>query len=487
MFIQYFFDASFNHVSYLIGCQQAKVAIVIDPGRNVDQYVSAAQRAGLRLAAVAETHIPADYVSGAHELAARHGAPLFVSGEESNRFRYAYLSYYSHQLLRDGDHFNVGQLHFDVVHTPGHSPESLCLLLTDRAVGATKPMGVFTGDLLTLGALNSPEILLEGATGIEFADSDAQQMFASLNAFRELPEYCQVWPAHLQVNLPSDIASLIATSTVGYEKRFNPAFQIATGDEFSRQVRQDRPEINPSLARIKMINQAGPEMLTTQAPQPHEAGMLRYAARVGNLIDLSQVDQFAHGHYPGSLNIPLDQLAKWVGWLLDYSQPTYLLGKPDELKRAIPILEKLGVETIGGVFFLHDAQRLGMLTESYTSLSPDQLATPIGTHKIRLLDVRPASYWQQGHIPYAKHVFLGSLQARIPEIPRDQPLVVQCQDGVLSGIAASLLQAAGCEVTNMLGGYDQWLASDLPIVRLDGTWASRPPRYACCSDVSAAV
>ena len=140
--------------------------------------------------------------------------------------------------------------------------------------------------------------MLEGATGIEFADSDAQQMFASLDAFRNLPDYCQVWPAHVHVSLCGGNASLIPSSTVGYEKRFNPAFQINTEPEFSRQIRKVMPEINPSLARIKMINQAGPDMLTTQAPQPLEAEMLRYAARVGNLVDLSPVDQFGHGHYP---------------------------------------------------------------------------------------------------------------------------------------------------------------------------------------------
>ena len=144
MFIQYFYDGAFDHVSYLVGCQQAKVAVVIDPGRDVDQYVAAAHRAGLRLAAVAETHIPADYVSSAHELAARHGATLFVSDEASSRYRYSYLGYYSHQSLRDGDQFHVGKMRFDVIHTPGHSPESLCLLLTDEAAGATAPMGVFT-------------------------------------------------------------------------------------------------------------------------------------------------------------------------------------------------------------------------------------------------------------------------------------------------------------------------------------------------------
>ena len=187
------------------------------------------------------------------------------------------------------------------------------------------------------------------------------------------------------------------------------------------------------------------------------------------------------------MNIPLNRLAKWGGWLLDYSQPTYLLGKPEELNRAIPILEKLGVETIGGVFFLYDAQRLGVLTESYASLTPDQLATPIGAHKIRLLDVRPGWCWQRGHIPFAKHLFLGSLKERIPQIPRDQALVVQCQDGILSGIAASLLQAAGCEVTNMQGGFNAWQESGLPIVRLDATERPRGSRYTSSSEVSAAL
>ena len=196
MLLKYFYDDKLAHASYLVGCQRAREAIVIDPGRDIEGYLAMAEREGLTITAVAETHIHADYVSGARELADRLGAKLYVSDEGPAEWKYLYLEGYANQLLHDGDSFSIGKIEFDVMHTPGHTPESLSFVLTDQGGGATSPMGIFTGDFIFVGSIGRPDLLEEAAGIAGTAEPGARDLFASMKRFRALPDHLQVWPAH---------------------------------------------------------------------------------------------------------------------------------------------------------------------------------------------------------------------------------------------------------------------------------------------------
>lgn len=188
MFLKYFYDKSLAHASYMVGCQRAREAVVVDPGRDVEQYIQAAAQAGVKLTAVAETHIHADYVSGARELADRLGVKLYVSDEGPEEWKYRFLDSYDHQLLHDGDSFMIGNVRFDVLHTPGHTPESVSFLLTDKGGNADKPMGIFTGDFVFVGSVGRPDLLEEAAGLAHTAEPGARELFRSVERFRQLPD-----------------------------------------------------------------------------------------------------------------------------------------------------------------------------------------------------------------------------------------------------------------------------------------------------------
>ncbi|WP_145653444.1 MBL fold metallo-hydrolase, partial [Bacillus paralicheniformis] len=196
MLLRYFYDEKLAHASYLVGCQKTGEAIVIDPGRNLKPYLQAAEDEGLNITAAAETHIHADFVSGARELGATHQAKLYLSDEGDADWKYQYVDELKHQLVKDGDRFSIGNLMFEVMHTPGHTPESISFLLTDGGGNADRPIGIFTGDFVFVGDIGRPD-LLEKAAGIKgTSQSGAREMFKSLGKFKQLPDYLQVWPAH---------------------------------------------------------------------------------------------------------------------------------------------------------------------------------------------------------------------------------------------------------------------------------------------------
>lgn len=196
MLFRSFFDEQLAHMSYLVGCQRTGEAIVIDPGRNVDQYIDTAKKEGMRIVAAAETHIHADFVSGAKELAKRCGAKLYLSDEGDENWKYQYLDEVHYELVREGSVFTVGNVEFKVLHTPGHTPEHVSFILTDRGGGATEPMGIFTGDFVFVGDVGRPDLLEKAAGMVGTTDIGARQMFQSLKKFKMLPDYLQVWPAH---------------------------------------------------------------------------------------------------------------------------------------------------------------------------------------------------------------------------------------------------------------------------------------------------
>ncbi len=467
MLLKYFYDQELAHASYFVGCQRTNEAVIVDPGRDVEQYLQTAEREGMTVVAVAETHIHADYVSGARELADRIGAKLFVSDEGPDEWKYLFLDGYASQLLHDGDHFMIGNVRLDVLHTPGHTPESLSFLLTDQGGGADQPMGIFTGDFVFVGSIGRPDLLEEAAGLKGTAESGARDLFGSVERFKKLPDYLQIWPAHGAGSACGKGLGAVPSSTVGYEKRFNPALQFTEEEEFVRYILADQPEAPSYFAVMKRVNKEGPRVLGAgHHHQMLDVSGLAAAVGAGNVVDLTPASEYAQGHVPGTINIPLGMLATWAGWLVDYDRPMYLICEPDQLEEAARILHKIGVEEIVGAFDKSAVRSSGKLTQSYSAGSPTEWSQAVAAGKAKLIDVRSQEEWSEGHVERAEHHFLGRLPKTLDRLSRDERVIVHCRSGARSAIAASVLQAAGFQdVVDLSGGYTAWKRDGLPTVK----------------------
>jgi len=464
MFLKYFYDKSLAHASYMVGCQRSGEAIVIDPGRDVDQYLETAAAEGLRIVGSAETHIHADFVSGSRELADRVGAKLYLSDEGPADWKYQFAAQHDSQLVKNGDVISIGKVKLEVLHTPGHTPEHISFLLTDEGGGANVPMGIFTGDFVFVGSIGRPD-LLETAAGVKgSAEAGARLLYHSMRKFRDLPDHLQVWPAHGAGSACGKGLGAIPSSTVGYEKLFNPALQFHDKQAFVDYILADQPETPFYFAVMKRVNKVGPELVRNIPPVKSPApDLLPTIARKGLTIDVSPAAEFAAAHVPGTINVPLNMLVQWAGFFVDYDQPLHLIADPLGLTEILKRLRSIGIDNVCGSFDAAAVKASGLRTESYRSENPQQLRQRVESGAVKLLDVRSATEFQEGHISGAEHRFLGKLLREIEAIDRSQPVVVQCQAGGRSVIATSILQRAGFDVTNMSGGYSGWLAAGLPV------------------------
>ena len=463
MLLKYFYDQALAHASYMVGCQKAKTAVIVDPGRDIDQYIDMAKSEGVEIIAIAETHIHADYVSGARELAERIGAKLYVSDEGPAEWKYQFADQYDHQLLKDGDSFMIGKIRFEVMHTPGHTPESISFILTDQGGGADKPMGIFTGDFVFVGSIGRPDLLEEAAGITDTAEPGARDLFESMQRFRDLPEFMQVWPAHGAGSACGKGLGAIPSSTVGYEKHFNPALQYTDEDEFVQYILADQPDAPKYFAVMKRVNKEGPKVLGENRVNAPDVGEMDSAIASGTVIDVRKSHLFAGGHVPKTINIPLSMLAGWAGWIVDYSKPVSVIASDSQVTEAVRILNKIGIDQVNGVFDTEQVIAAGIATETYESASPKELAKRIESSDVRLLDVRSNAEWNNGHIPQAQHQFLGRLPENLDKIPADATVVAQCLSGGRSSIATSILQAAGHDVINMAGGIQKWKSEGLSV------------------------
>ena len=470
MLLKYFYDPKVAHASYMVGCQRTGEAIIVDPARDIEQYISAAEANDMRIVAAAETHIHADFVSGARELAERSSARLYLSDEGDQDWKYLYLDAYDHQLLTEGNEFMIGNVKFEVMHTPGHTPESISFILTDMGGGAQQPMGIFTGDFVFVGSIGRPD-LLEKAAGIGgTAVSGARDMFHSLQRFKQLPDYLQVWPAHGAGSACGKGLGAIPSTTVGYEKLFNPALQYEEEDAFIEYLLADQPEPPKYFAIMKRVNKEGPAVLHNMPNPEHlPASRMKPLLEAGHMIvDTRSAGSFAERHIPGSINIPASMLSGWAGWLVDYDKPLYLIIDSAHLQEAVRDLIYIGIDRIAGYFepaAIETLAESGMAPDAYQVTTPHLISEQILKGEVTLIDVRNETEWNEGHIPGAKHMMLGYLMERADEVVNGQPIVVHCRTGARSAIGASILKAKGAkQVMNLQGGIRDWAAAKLPLV-----------------------
>ena len=469
MYFLRLYDDQLAQASYLVGCPASGTAIVIDPNRRVDQYIAAAEREGLRLTAVTETHIHADFVSGSRELAARTGATIYLSACGTPEWQYEFAGQRGVVLLQDRDVIRVGNVELRAIHTPGHTPEHLCFTVTDTVI-APEPMGIATGDCVFVNDVGRPDLLEKAAHVAGTAAAGARPLFKSVAWFKTLPDHIQIWPGHGAGSACGKGMSAVPQSTIGYERRFNWAFGIEEEDEFVRQVLAGQPEPPRYFGIMKRINREGPPVLGAVAlPErvaEHRVEALLAAGAV--IVDLRPAADFAAGHLPGTLNLPFNNsFATWAGSLLPYDRDIYLLlDEAARLDRVVQQLLLIGLDRVRGWF---SADALELWSRSKPLERVEQLGVGDLARKrngLVILDVRGRSEWDSAHLSGATLIPLAELPERLAEVPADQPVAVHCQGGGRSAIAASLLLSRGHRaVANVVGGLGAWVQAGLPVER----------------------
>ncbi|MGE5702469.1 MAG: MBL fold metallo-hydrolase [Clostridia bacterium] len=473
MLLRYFYDEKLAHASYMVGCQKTGEAIVVDPARDITPYLATAKAEGVKIVAATETHIHADFVSGARELAATQGAKLYLSDEGDEDWKYENLEGINHMLLKDGDKFNIGNIWFEILHTPGHTPESVSFLLTDKGGAADRPMGIFTGDFVFVGDIGRPD-LLEKAVGVKGSAADgARRMFNSLKRFKALPDFLQVWPAHGAGSACGKALGAIPSSTVGYEKLFNWALSFEDEDAFVDALLDGQPEPPKYFKYMKVANKIGPKLIA-DLPKPEqlacEVATVEALVKAGAaILDTRVSSQYAKAHIEGTYNVPHNKsFTNWAGWLVNYEQPLYLLCDAEQLPGIVRDLRSVGVDNVAGFIdlaIIDKYQDAGASLESYEEVLPSEIALQVEKGEVHVLDVRNQTEWEEGHIPGATHVMLGTLPNRLDEVPTDKPLLVQCRSGARSAMACSVLQSNGIkQVINLTGGITKWMQEGLPHV-----------------------
>ena len=450
MFFQQVYDKTLAQASFFIGCQAKNEAIVIDAKRDIDSYLEIAKQNNMKITHIAETHIHADFLAGSRELAEVTGAKLYLSDEGGENWQYEF----PHVGLKDGDVINVGNLSLKVMHTPGHTPESISFLLTDHPA-SEEPVMIFTGDFVFVGDIGRPDLLEEAAGLVGTKEIGAQQMFESLKKFAALPDYVQVWPGHGAGSACGKALGAVPSSTVGYEKIRNWAFQFGDDYEgFKNYLLSDQPEAPVYFAMMKKLNKVDRPLLV-EVPE-HPTLSVEEVEKMDDitLIDTRHKTEFAKGHLKDAINIQNNNsLANWAGWMIGYDENMVMIadeGNQEEITRK---LMRIGLDNIKGFVTDLDSAEL----EKTKLVGADTVEAMKDNSDTVLLDVRGISEFKAEHIPGAEHRFVGSFRKKLPTDIKDKKIIIQCQSGDRATIAASYLEKNGFnQVYNYAGSFIDW-------------------------------
>jgi hydroxyacylglutathione hydrolase len=466
MYFNQITDPSLAQYAYLIGCQATGEAIVVDPMRDVDRYLDLAAAERLRIVAAVDTHIHADYLSGLREFAER-GVPVYASGEGGEEWQYNWLkdSEYSHRILRHGESFMIGNIRFDVIATPGHTPEHLCYLVTDTPAGAPIPVGLLSGDFVFVGDLGRPDLLETAAGQTGTMEESARTLYRSLEQFRALEPSLQLWPGHGAGSACGKALGAVPVSTVGYELVANRGLRAASSeDNFLSYILEGQPEPPLYFARMKRDNRDGAPLLgkipVPKKVPPNKLSDLSFATGVA-VVDTRPWPQFAKSHLPGALFAPMNRQFNTVaGSYVPEGMPTYLIVDEDRVREAVIDLIHVGLDRIAGYAtpaMYDDYARKGK-TGTIAEIDPEGVEKAVAGGAF-LLDVRrDAEVRESGRIPGAHNIAHTRLLERIDEVPKNRPVVVYCESGARSAYAAGLLDRFGYTTIAVTGGFVSWTA-----------------------------
>ncbi len=465
MFFQHVYDKSLAQASYFIGCQKEGVAMVIDAKRDVDTYLEIAKQNKMKITHIAETHIHADFLAGSRELAKLTGAAMYLSDEGGEGWQYEF----PHVGLKDGSVIKVGNLTLKVMHTPGHTPESISFLLTDNPA-SKEPVMLFTGDFVFVGDVGRPDLLEKAAGFAGTKEAGAKEMYQSIAKFNALPDFVQVWPGHGAGSACGKALGAVPSSTVGYEKVRNWAFQYPKDENgFVKYLLEDQPEPPKYFAMMKKLNKVDRPLLT-EIPKLKKLSNAEFKAAFDKgtkLIDARHKVDFAAGFIPGSINIQGNNaFATWAGWFLKYDEPFMLVAAESQLEDLTRKLMRIGLDNIYG--YIENVTpwiELGNTLEKSNVISLDEFKQLYANNNIQLVDVRGVSEFNAGHIKGATNIFVGTLGENLNQLKKDKQIVIQCQSGDRTAIAYSLLAKYGFKnVKNYGGGMNEWVNEGNPVV-----------------------
>ncbi len=454
---QRFFDEGLAQASFLVGCDRTKQAVVIDPRRDASVHEAAAGQLGLKIVAAIETHVHADFVSGARELA-ETGARVYAGPGAGLE--------YDHHEVRDGETLSLGDLTLTFLHTPGHTPEHISVL----AEAPGEPARLFTGDLLFVGGVGRPDLLGEDQTR-----RLAHQLFDSLQRIMALDDRIEVHPGHGAGSLCGAGIGKEPSSTIAAERRQNAMLQYQDREAFVAAVLADIPDTPPYFARIKLMNTAGPPLLKDVAsgrlapgsrlPSIRPAAAAALSADGALILDLRSAAAFAAGHPYGALNLASGpKVGYWAGWVVPPDDPLLLLAdEPAQAQDAATQLLRVGLDRIEGTIAggfeawigagLPVAQVEQMSVQELRSALNNGRRAPLTGEDLRVVDVRTAEEWRAGHIDGSINIPVGEIPARARELPDDTAIATICESGNRSSLAASLLAHEGVSrLFNVVGG-----------------------------------
>jgi len=460
MYFKQFYLACLAHASYLIGSEGE--AVVVDPQRDVDQYLREAEANGLTIKFVIETHLHADFVSGHRELASRTGAEIIFGQQAGASF--------PHRAVKDGDELEIGRVKLRFLETPGHTPESICILVINTEV-SSQPQKILTGDTLFVGDIGRPD--LAGGKGFS-AQMMAGMMYESLHEkLLPLSDSLEVYPAHGAGSMCGRSMSNETSSTIGLQRKLNYALQPMSKDEFVRMMTTDLPEAPAYFPKDAELNRTGASDLSELPPPnaltPKEVKQLVEEGTV--IIDVRPSDLFGSGHVPGSINIGLTgQFAAWAGTLIGPGSQVLIVADTEpQIDEAVMRLARVGIESVKGYLsgglpaWVESGFKIDVVQQITVDDLQDLLDQPTS---LQVIDVRRPSEFQSGHVPRAISAPLSGLRNQLPEMDLDpqQRTAVICAGGYRSSAATGILQQQGFQdILNVMGGTTAWINAGHPV------------------------
>ncbi|MFO0902298.1 MAG: MBL fold metallo-hydrolase [Pirellulales bacterium] len=477
MFLKQYYLGCLAHASYLIADPRTKQAAVVDPQRDIQQYLDDAAANGFSIRYVILTHFHADFLAGHIELRNRAGAQIVMGRRAKAEFEV--------RSVDDHDQLELGDVLLEILETPGHTPEGISVLVYDRSHSATVPHAVLTGDTLFIGDVGRPDLLASiGVTADELAD----MLYDSVNKLRDLPDSTLVYPAHGAGSMCGKNLSKDTVSTIGEQRKFNYALQPMSREEFQKLVTADQPEAPDYFVYDAIKNrQERPDLAQTLETSLQALSLdetLRLQSQGAQVVDVREAIDFEGAHLVGSVNIGLKgKYATWCGSILNHEQPIVVVAESGAEEEAVMRLGRIGFDNVAGYLrdgmeaLQHRPELVAKIPRITAAAVAEQLSGPSAP---RVLDVRTEKEYLANHLADSLHIPLTHLRERMDEVPTDRPVVIHCEGGYRSAIGASLLAAAGrTNVTDLVGGIKAWLASQLP-VESDGT-----PVASCSSGAAA--
>jgi glyoxylase-like metal-dependent hydrolase (beta-lactamase superfamily II)/rhodanese-related sulfurtransferase len=462
MIIKQYYLGCLAHASYLIADDTSRTAAVVDPQRDIAQYLRDANEGGYTITHVFLTHFHADFLAGHLELRDEVGATICLGSRAEPEFRAT--------AVKDGDRIEFGDVRLEILETPGHTPEGISIVVYDLAKSADTPYAVLTGDTLFIGDVGRPDLL--ASVGVT-ADQLADMLYDSLTQkLMKLPDATLVYPAHGAGSMCGKNLSKDTVSTIGEQKKFNYALQPMSREEFKRIVTSEQPEVPSYFLHDAVLNRQEHPTLAASLKHALKAlsvdEVLRLKSEGAQLLDVRDAVDFEGAHLVGAVNVGIQgKYATWCGTVLDQARPIVVIAESGGEEEAVTRLGRIGFDNVagyleGGMDALNDRPELVAKIERMTAVALSELLAT--SEAPTVVDVRSEKEWNTKRISGSVNIPLNHLRERVNEIPSGQPVVVHCEGGYRSAIAASILAQAGRpDVFDMVGGYNAWAASKLPV------------------------